>query len=297
LASAMPNSWIEALNLLNAKGEAHVLITLIGSSGSTPRESGTKMVASRDTIYGSIGGGHLEFRCLEIAAGMLAAGTENQRIEHFPLGASLGQCCGGSHTVLFESFMPCSFNIALFGAGHVGRSLCGILQQLPCRIWWVDSREQQHPTDLPANVKAVWADDPHAEVASLPASSYYLIMTHNHQMDFAILAAVLRRGDAGYIGLIGSRTKWRRFQLRLENRGHAPEVYHKVNCPAGLSQVPGKMPVEVAVSIAGQVIAHYHATCDTPAEKPAHQGVRQHDVANLLGAAIAAASPRGGSEK
>ena len=236
------------------------MITLIGASGSTPRDSGTKMVVSGDAIYGSIGGGQLEYKCLDIAAGMLSAESEEQRIEHFPLAASLGQCCGGSNTVLFESFNPRKLSIALFGAGHVGKSVCDILQQLPCQILWVDSRENLHPINLPPNVTERVSDGPAEEVASLPAESYYLIMTHSHQLDFEILEAILRRADARYVGLIGSRTKWCRFQRRFEHRGYSPDVYQIVDCPAGLSAVPGKLPVEVAVSIAGRVIAEYQAS-------------------------------------
>jgi xanthine dehydrogenase accessory factor len=273
------SNWIEAASLLSGQGQSYVLITLLGSHGSTPRDSGTKMVASEQAIYGSIGGGHLEFKALESAAKMLAAGVEDQRVEHFSLGASLGQCCGGRHTLLFESFPGNNFNIALFGAGHVGSALTGILQQLPCRLRWVDSRDGQHSGNLPSNVIPVSCDDPAAEVKTMPAASYYLIMTHNHQQDFEILEAVLKRGDARYIGLIGSETKWRRFQLRLQHRSYAPETYSHVRCPAGLTQVPGKMPVEVAVSIAGQIIAEYHADDVTRATR---QGVALRDVEHFI---------------
>lgn len=274
--------WLNALNSLSAQGKRHVMVTLIGASGSTPRESGTKMVVSSEGVYGTVGGGQLEYRCMEIAAGMLASDGEHQRIEHFPLAASLGQCCGGSTTVLFERFDPGTFNIALFGAGHVGKSLCGILQQLPCQILWVDSREDQHPPGLPANVTAVVSDGPAEDVASLPPGSYYLIMTHSHQLDFDILKAILRRDDARYVGLIGSRTKWRRFQLRLEHRGYTRDVYQRVECPAGLAEVPGKLPVEVAVSIAGRVIADYQAASREQGPMAARQDAESRGASTLV---------------
>jgi xanthine dehydrogenase accessory factor len=273
------SNWTEAATLLSAQGQAYVLITLIGARGSTPRESGTKMVASSEANYGTIGGGHLEFKALEIAAGMLAAGTEEQRIEHFPLGPSLGQCCGGSHNVLFESFPGNNFNIAVFGAGHVGLALTGILQQLPCRLRWVDSRDDQHPSNLPGNVIPVTTDSPAIEVNNMPAGSYYLIVTHNHQLDFEILEAALQRGDARYIGLIGSGTKWRRFQMRLDHKGYAPDIYGQVHCPVGLAQVPGKRPVEVAVAIAGQIIAEHHADDIAQATQ---RGVGLPDIKQLI---------------
>ena len=248
-------NWVQAVQQLQEQGEDYVLLTLLGSRGSTPRESGTKMVVSADANFGTIGGGHLEFKAMEIAANMLNGADDQQKIEYFPLGPALGQCCGGSTTVLFESFKGSKLNIMLFGAGHVGLALTGILQQLPCKLHWVDNRDSLHPELLPTNIIPVISENPADEVAEMPPGSYFLIMTHNHQLDYEILEAVLKRGDARYVGLIGSDTKWRRFKMRMEHRGHTAEFYQQVHCPVGLAEVPGKRPIEVAVSVAGELIA------------------------------------------
>lgn len=274
-------NWVAAVNQLQQRGEAYVLITLLGSRGSTPRDSGTKMVLAASGSFGTIGGGHLEHKAMSMAAQMLAGDSEQQRIQHFPLGPSLGQCCGGSTTVLFESFPASAFNIMLCGAGHVGRALAGILSQLPCRLSWVDSRDDQFPRQLASTVQAIVSDSVAEEAASMPAASYYLIMTHNHQLDFDILEAVLRRGDARYVGMIGSTTKWRRFQMRLEHKGYEQHFYQHVRCPVGLAAVPGKRPIEVAVSIAGEVIATQHA--DLP-PREVQKGVSWRELKQVLDA-------------
>ncbi|MEQ8803623.1 MAG: xanthine dehydrogenase accessory protein XdhC, partial [Haliea sp.] len=236
----------------------------LGSRGSTPRDSGTKMLVGENGTFCSIGGGHLEYKAIELARVMLGKPDADQRIEHFPLGPRLGQCCGGSATVLFESFPGSRVNLMLFGAGHVGKALVTILGQLPCRVQWVDSREEQFPESLPDNVSAVISEAPEMEVESMPANSYYLVMTHNHQLDFAISEAVLKRGDARYIGLIGSSTKWQRFQMRFERRGFDRADYQTLRCPVGLETVPGKLPMEVATSIAGELIAEYQRDLPLP---------------------------------
>jgi xanthine dehydrogenase accessory factor len=92
----------------------------------------------------------------------------------------------------------------------------------------------------------------------MPANSYYLIMTHSHQLDFEILETVLQRGDARYVGLIGSETKWARFRHRFQHRGHDESFFRCVRCPVGLAAVPGKLPIEVAVSIAAEIIGVCH---------------------------------------
>ena len=254
-------SWSEALSLLKVKGEAFVLITIIGVHGSAPRNSGTKMVVTAKSTYDTIGGGHLEFKSIAKAHQLLADGDNNQHIEHFSLGATLGQCCGGDCTVLFERFTACKTQIMLFGAGHVGKALTTILAELPCQIKWVDNREEQFPegmlTNSPHNVECIVSDNPVDEIANMPAGSFFIIMTHNHQLDFELCQALLKRGDFVYAGLIGSDTKWKRFQHRLKHREFSQQAIEQLNCPIGLSAVPGKRPMEVAVSIAAEVIGIY----------------------------------------
>jgi xanthine dehydrogenase accessory factor len=272
------STWVDAVAQLQQDGMDYVLITLLGSRGSTPRESGTKMVVSSTENFGTIGGGHLEFKAIKMAADMLKEEGEQQKIEYFPLGPALGQCCGGSTTVLFESFRGSQFNIMLFGAGHVGIALTEILQQLPCKLHWVDSRNSQHPDSISSRVLPVVSENPADEVVTMPADSYYLIMTHNHQVDYDILESVLSRGDARYVGLIGSETKWRRFKMRLEHKGHQPDYFESVHCPIGLAEVPGKRPIEVAVSVAGELIAIHN---ELNPVKNNQRGIAQNEASKI----------------
>lgn len=75
-----------------------VLVTVAIAEGSVPREAGTKMLVTATEVTGTIGGGHLELRAIEIARTMLTA----RHFERFALGPSLGQCCGGVVHLLFE---------------------------------------------------------------------------------------------------------------------------------------------------------------------------------------------------
>ena len=97
------SDWIDALVRQRARAERAVLVTVISARGSVPRGAGTRMVVSKDTVDGTIGGGHLEFSAIGIARDMLAArGAPAFEQRRFPLGASLGQCCGGLVNLLFE---------------------------------------------------------------------------------------------------------------------------------------------------------------------------------------------------
>lgn len=257
----MSNNWSSASYKLSKQGQAYVLVTLVGVAGSTPRNSGTKMVVSKDGVFDTIGGGHLEHKVIKHANNMLTDGKNAQHIEHFQLGSQLGQCCGGNASVLFECFAATGVNIMLFGAGHVGKALVPILAQLPCQVTWVDSRAEQFPANIGdyENVVMLISDSPEFEVDSMPANSYFIVMTHNHQMDFDITQAVLKRADFHYLGLIASETKWRRFQQRYKHRDIAAEQVARMNCPIGLRQVGGKLPIEVAVSVSAEIIHTYQA--------------------------------------
>jgi xanthine dehydrogenase accessory factor len=95
------NEWIDELSDLTAAGERVVVVTVAGIRGSAPREVGAKMIVTGGETLGTIGGGQLEYQCTRIAYGMLGD-DETPRLRKFPLGSSMGQCCGGIVDILFE---------------------------------------------------------------------------------------------------------------------------------------------------------------------------------------------------
>lgn len=253
-------NWISALADLQQRAEASVLVTIIEERGSTPRNAGSKMVVSADKAYDTIGGGHLEFKAMAIAREMLQNRERQPKLERFSLGASLGQCCGGATVLLFEPMGQPQAHIAVFGAGHVGRALVPLLASLPCKVRWIDSREAEFPDHIPDGVVKIVNEEVIDEIDEMPAGSYFIVMTHNHALDLELTAQILKRNDFTYFGLIGSDTKRAKFEHRLRDRGVASETVQRMRCPMGISEVKGKLPVEIAVSIAGEVIATYNAT-------------------------------------
>lgn len=215
------------------------------------------MLVTEDGVTATIGGGHLEHVAMQTAQEMLVQGDSEMKIERFNLGARLGQCCGGMVTLSFEPIGQQRHTLALFGAGHVAKALVHILATLPFRVIWIDEREDQFPDYIPDNVEMRVSDDPVGEVATLPAKSMYLVLTHNHQLDFDLSRAILKRGDSRYFGLIGSLSKRKRFDYRLKERGFDDDTINTMICPIGIEAVKGKHPAEIAVSVAGELIACY----------------------------------------
>lgn len=268
----MSGAWIHALHELDKAGEPCVLVTVLSARGSTPREAGCKMVVTGGALFGTIGGGNLEFVCIDAARDLLEAAT-GPVTRDFPLGPALGQCCGGHVSVLFEPLRPIRAQLAVFGAGHVGRAVVRLLGELPLQVTWIDSRPDAFPASGPANVTAVLATQPVSQVAALAPGALVLVMTHDHQLDFAIVDAALGRPDLGFVGLIGSETKRARFLRRLAGQGHDAAALGRLTCPIGLPGIGGKLPAEIAIAVAAQVLQRVSAQGTAGAHRAPVDGV------------------------
>ena len=231
------------------------------------------MAVFRNTVVGTIGGGHVEYRAIDSARERLNGATD-EAVLRFALGPSLGQCCGGVMNVRFEHLGAEDIPrvkawldgeqqqgrrpVALFGGGHVGRALIGVLGALPFSVTWVDSRDEIFPADLPDNVACEHSDPVHTAVADLPPQSNVLIMSFSHAEDLDVVAACLMRqrirGDLPYIGLIGSKTKWATFRHRLQERGFSGAELAQVTSPIGVAGITGKEPEVIAVAVAAQLL-------------------------------------------
>ncbi len=301
-----------------------VLVTVAIAEGSVPREAGAKMLVSPEQLKGTIGGGHLELRAIEIARAMLGQGRA-RHLERFALGPSLGQCCGGVVHLAFEIMdtdqarvlaarrdtdtwrvlaldgeSECALidahgmqlwgdaaptferthgthvmqeqggrrwlvdevaapraHLVLFGAGHVGAAIVRALAELPCKITWVDEREDLFPPGVPANVTIEASDVPEALVADAPANASYLVMTHSHALDQRLTEAIMARADVGWFGLIGSLTKRRQFEHRLRARGVDEARIEAMVCPIGLPGIADKAPAVIAASVAAQLLMEW----------------------------------------
>lgn len=347
--------WLDTLGALGRQGKACAVVTVAVAKGSTPRESGAKMIVTSDESFSTIGGGNLELEALEIARELLHASEGSavlHTLRHFPLGPSLGQCCGGHTTLffetvpgrqpdwiaklaelngsrscvlvsvvepsattngiqklivteqgtwggagdaslqtqavtiaepllsstqtdnqallrtlespharstpgpraLFESFRAGDFHIVVFGAGHVGKALVAATQGLPCRITWIDDRDDAFPAEVSDNVSMDVNKAPEYAVERIPPNSYFLVMTHSHQLDLRLCERILRRDDFRYFGLIGSKSKRRRFEKRLIRKGIAAQTFARMTCPIGIPEITGKHPSSIAIAVAAQVL-------------------------------------------
>jgi xanthine dehydrogenase accessory factor len=78
------------------------LVTILATEGSAPRGPGARMVVTEAGLSGTIGGGALEHQAMEQARAILGHKPGSWRIQDYPLGPLLGQCCGGRVRLLVE---------------------------------------------------------------------------------------------------------------------------------------------------------------------------------------------------
>ncbi len=246
-----------------------ITVTVASTRGSVPREAGTSMRVWADGQSGTIGGGALEFEAARQARDMLKTGTTTaERV--IPLGPDLGQCCGGSVTLNFTHedavYAHTAPPLWIWGAGHVGRAIAGVMAPMDDRaITVVDTSTDRMPRDLPTQISPLVASDPVRVVAHAPKGADHIIVTYSHDLDLALCDALLRHGFAS-CGLIGSHTKWARFQRRLTGMGHADAQILRIACPIG-SPALGKHPQAIAVGVAAALIC---PSADLTTDLPAH---------------------------
>lgn len=284
-------TWATILRCVESHGAA-VLVSVVATEGSAPRDAGAHLIVTPQGYHGTIGGGALEWRAMANAQAMLnhPSGT---RLSTHALGPELGQCCGGRvtlstrilrqedieeirelvsretqgpfkilHNGVELSFGQATRQVYLYGAGHVGRALILALATLPFEVIWVDPRPEAFPRAVPENVTLVTDVD----LATAPQGSFVYIMSHSHALDLAVTDAALRNPNIAHVGLIGSATKRARFINRLR-QAQVPEArLQNLICPIGIAGIKSKLPAMIAAATAAQILVldeELRSICET----------------------------------
>ena len=235
----------ESLRAFIAVHPAAILAEITAVRGSAPREAGAFMLIAPDAQIGTIGGGALEYMVIDRARQVLRSGGTGDELD-IPLGPEIGQCCGGRVDIemrvldprraaelveaaeLEAAFRP---HVYLFGAGHVGPALARALALLPVHVHVVDTRPAELG-GLPDSVESIAAPMPEAIVRAAPVGSAFVILTHDHALDFMIAFEALQRFDSPYVGMVGSKTKRAKFASWFRSEGGDPQRWTASSCPS-----------------------------------------------------------------
>jgi xanthine dehydrogenase accessory factor len=244
-----------------------VLIEVTDVKGSAPRDAGAWMLVARDMIFRTIGGGQLEYMAIDHARKILAGGRDSPM--DVPLGPEIGQCCGGRVGLSFrrvnrglaedlvakvDAEIATRPHIYVFGAGHVGDALAYSLSLTPVRVILVDTREAELMAVDAPGVETCLAAMPEQVVRSAPPGSAFIVLTHDHALDFLIVAEALQRDDALYVGMIGSKSKKATFKNWLKREHGSDDLFENLVCPVGGSVVKDKRPEVIAALAAAEVL-------------------------------------------
>ncbi len=248
--------------------------SIVRTIGSSPRNSDTEMFISETDTLGTIGGGQLEYLVINHSKKMIAENIKKDILK-ISLGPEIGQCCGGKVEVslleMYEKDKCLALNrfdkkdknlphVYVMGAGHVGRALTLQLQHLPVRCVLIDSRVDEL-AKCSADVETRLSAIPEEDIKSAPRGSAYVILTHDHALDFILCGAALDRHDAKYVGMIGSKTKRVKFkkwyQVNYDNN-----LIRDFTCPIGNVKNQDKRPSIIASFVAAEVINMLFANVD-----------------------------------
>ncbi len=238
----------EILHLKN-HCEPATLVTLVQSTGSTPRKAGAKMLVRTDgSISGTIGGGRLEYEVIELALQVLAGGQPQTC--SFNLTEDFGHACGGSLLFYLEPLTPRP-HLVVFGAGHIGRELAVCSRKAGFYVTVVEENRNRPPVEDADQTMFCRFEDAFDQLTCSPLMAI-AVVTSEHERDFAIVRSALAT-ESGYIGMLGSRRKRAALMEFLTKEGVAAPDQDRVTTPIGLD-IGAETPAEIAVSIVAQLI-------------------------------------------
>lgn len=273
-------SKLQSLRAFLTDSRRFALVEVAGTKGSTPREAGAAMLVSPTGTHGTIGGGQLEYMAIDKARQLLRPRKANGKASplnadsfgttlDIPLGPEIGQCCGGRVAVSIrlgdpeiadglvlreqgeEERLP---HLYIFGGGHVGHAMAASCALMPVRTIVVDTRADALE-GLPEGVEGKLTPVPEDVVRDAPAGSAFAVLTHDHALDFLIVAEALQRPDTAYVGMIGSKTKKATFKSWfLKTAGGTEAEFSRLVSPIGGDFVKDKRPNVIAALAAAEIM-------------------------------------------
>ncbi len=246
---------VRALAAAVDEGIPVALATVVETRRSVPRHTGTKMLVYPDgTTIGTVGGGAMESAVIDEAAEALRAGAA-RLLEYDLLNPAQGDpgICGGTVRIYLEPYMP-PHTVYVVGCGHVGKAVVDLAHWLGYRTIAVDDRPELTTDEALPNADVRFTGSVAEAIAAhpVPEDASIVLVTRSTDLDAEALPLLLG-GPARYIGVMGSKTRWRATRRRLIDQGVSGDLIDSVYSPIGLD-VHAETLEEIAVSIMSQVI-------------------------------------------
>jgi xanthine dehydrogenase accessory factor len=192
---------------------------------------------------------------IALATDFRAGAASHRLLRSSPGAARLQMVRHGDAFRLLETLHRPRPALWIFGAGHVGQALVRLLSELALfEITWIDSRAELLPGSVQGEISMRVSDSPAQLAASAPPATRFVVMTHDHGLDYQLCRVILEREDACWLGLIGSVSKSARFRSRLLREGMSAANVSRLHCPIGVPGISSKLPAAIAIAIAAQLL-------------------------------------------
>jgi xanthine dehydrogenase accessory factor len=254
----LDRSFIRQIESLEHEGIPFCVATIVDARGSIPQVAGARAIFTKKGLaHGTVGGGTLESMCQKQALELIESNqTVSTYFKRYNLQRDLGMTCGGELALFFEVHRrELTWNIVIFGAGHVAQTLCRFLAELDCRVVCVDTRAEWLER-LPRSDKleACHVGDYRDGIDRIVPGADVILMTMGHGSDMPILKAIEQRKMAiAHLGVIGSDAKSGIVRRQLAADGLPREFIDSIVCPLG-DKIGNNTPAEVAVGIVSQLL-------------------------------------------
>ena len=273
----MNNFFENLLNILK-NGKQLILVEIVRSLGSTPRDRGAFLAIDVDNnIYGTIGGGEIEYIAIKDSNTFIKNKTSCEK--EYILNNEIknenktNMVCGGSvvlkytyldkndDSILYINNLKNEFDYKskyyIFGAGHVGLELSKILEYLNLSVVVYDDRKEfVNHNRYSKNVKLICEKYDYLDnFVNITKDDFVIVMTNGHSNDYLVVKKIIEKYNPYYIGCIGSSKKAKVLTEMLINDGFDKKIVDSIHSPIGI-RIGAETVEEIAISIASELILY-----------------------------------------
>lgn len=257
--------WSRIAEILS-QGRTLAVATVVRTRGSVPRRAPARLLVHRDgATEGTVGGGEMEARVVEEARALMASNEATRLLCYTFVDPDRGDVgvCGGEVEIMVEAVRPAP-RVVVIGAGHVGREVVALAHWMGLHVVLTDDRaELCTPEAAPGASDYVVC--PMAEVPDrivIDDQTFVVLTTRSVHVDLGGLPSLLRCTPR-YLGVIGSKRRWRTTAERLREAGVADEAVARVTSPTGL-ELEAETPKEIALSIVSEIVMQLRGGTGAP---------------------------------
>lgn len=230
---------------MREQGKRGMLASVVSREGTAISPQGSKILFGRGEKWGFLSEGEVfEDQIRHWCAENALKGLKLQ---------SFQRTDGQSIEILLQPIEP-DPTLYIFGAGHIAQALSPLGKMADFKVVLIDDRPMfADPKRFPeADEVLVESFEGVFNKLNINPQSYVVIVTRGHLYDGEVLEQAVQT-KAGYIGMIGSKSKIALLYKDLIDKGIKKQLLDRVYAPIGID-IHSEAPAEIAISIIAELI-------------------------------------------